>query len=505
MKHSKSTTYLHCIFFLLIFSTCIQRNNPWDPVNGCPGDFRKEIQEKSLPEFKSYASDASLSLNQLHKQISKIDSLNALNDSVHSIFKSVQKKLDSVYALNKSIDSLNRIDCKMLKNKVKADIFPSMTFFSDTVDIKDFRASMSDDSLRTVTGISVDNNQCRPHGIYSKEFQDSVIDFYDSLNTGADSLVEYFKQFNNRVTDTNSRIITEKNRDITFYNAAVDTYNDSIKIVMEYCKTDWLSDPDEIKKQKDSIQPGDTLSIDSGTYTVELKFNDRGNQDKPIIIQGSPFGTTKLLYPDFLISKCRNIIVRNLTFVNATSRGLTIADNSSDIWLKHCYITGSANNGLELLNSSVSVDSCEFTDNNYGINCIGPNAKLEIKNVLIARNRGHGIFCNYSELSISRATISDNLNSGIHLKDQRNSMSIVSSLLTYNGTYGLERALTDDTYEVTFYHSVFFGNGTGDFTGDSTKIIIDISCKNGDPRYTNREQNDYTILNSEFKILGYTH
>ncbi len=157
-----------------------------------------------------------------------------------------------------------------------------------------------------------------------------------------------------------------------------------------------------------------------------------------------------------------------------------------------------------MLNSIVTVDNCEFTGNEHGVYCNGPDAKLELKNVLIVRNRGYGILCNNSELNISKATISDNQNSGIQIKDQRSSLSIVSTLLTYNGAYGLERTLNGNINEISLYLSLFFGNAKGDFTGDTTKIKIDISSKNGDPQYANREMNDYKVLNDEFSILGYT-
>jgi hypothetical protein len=93
----------------------------------------------------------------------------------------------------------------------------------------------------------------------------------------------------------------------------VESYNDSIRLAMEYCKSKWLSDPDEIKKLIDSIQPGDTISIDSGTHTLTLKFLEKGSSERPIIIQGSPFNTTKLLYPNSH-NKSQKIIIRILAF-----------------------------------------------------------------------------------------------------------------------------------------------------------------------------------------------
>ncbi len=504
MRSKYSITLLLPSLFLLLFFTCIERNNIWDPINGCPEQYRKEIQDSSLHQFQNFSIDAASGLEQLYEQTPKIDSLNKLNDSIHSIFKSMENRLDSIYMLNSSIDSLNRIDCRILKNKSKVDTFPSLTFFTDTVEVKDYRDLIRTNMELTLSRISTDNNECTPQGIHSKEFQDSVKDFYVRLTTSADSLVNHIKEFNSNISDTNTIITTMKNRDIVRYNEMVESYNDSIRLAMEYCKSKWLSDPDEIKKLIDSIQPGDTISIDSGTHTLTLKFLEKGSSERPIIIQGSPFNTTKLLYPSFSISKSQNIIIRNIAFIKSTTRGLNIENNSSDIWLKHCHFIDSKDNGLDVLNSIVTVDNCEFTGNEHGVYCNGPDAKLELKNVLIVRNRGYGILCNNSELNISKATISDNQNSGIQIKDQRSSLSIVSTLLTYNGAYGLERTLNGNINEISLYLSLFFGNAKGDFTGDTAKIKIDVSCKNGDPQYANREMNDYKILNSEFSILGYT-
>ncbi len=505
----KMKWYVICLKLILLFSflftfVCIKRNNPWDPINGCPDDYRTEIRRSTIPKLENFISNAQLSYSMLNRQIDTINILNAKNDSIRTLFLTIPKKLDSTYRKNDIIDSINRIDCSMLTHKLKADTFPSFTYITDTVNIRNLRSSITDDSMGSLTQISIDNNECQPHGIYSIEFQDSIHSIFKLISTRADSLITIIKKFNATVTDSNTQVIVQNNIYVKRYNLTIDRYNDSISLVMEYCKTNWISDPQDIKKRIDSLKPGDTLSIDSGMHEIEIRFRDFGDSSKPLIIQGTPFLNTVLHFPNFIISNSRNIIIRNLTFLDSRSRGLPIEDNSSAIRLENCNIINSTDNGLEVLNSIVSVENCTFRENANGILCNGPDARLELKNVLIIKNRGSGIICKNSQLGISKATISDNGNSGIYLTDQRSPLSIVSTLMTHNSPFGLEREPNADMSDVSLYYSVFFGNTSGDFRGDSSKIIVDISCKNADPQYISRELNDYRIGNPELSILGYT-
>jgi hypothetical protein len=543
--------WLSFIFSLLISSTCIERNNPWDPIHGCPSDFRKEIQEQSLSVFDSFKNDAQQNLNLLYEQYSIIDSLNKRNDSVRSVFKLVQKKLDSTYAINQKIDSLNSIDCKNLASKIKADTFPSLTFFSDTVYIQDFRDSMSTDSMQTILRIIQDNSQCRPHGVYSTKSQDSIINSFVRLNSRADSLIGLIQKFNSSITDTNAQVIAQKNHAIELYNISVNKYNDSVVKAMVYCGVSWHSDAEEITKIARSLQPGDTLSIDSGTYSsVQIKFSKEGDSTKPILVQGSPFLNTILLEPDFSISESNNIILKNISIRNAKERGLNIEGNSSNIKIENCSFIKSNKSGLEVLNSFVSVNNCVFSENNIngiycngpgaeikidnsliiknhgygvscntshiiisqttisenninGIYCNGPGAEIKIDNSLIIKNHGHGVSCNNSQMIISQTTISDNTLSGVYIINQKPYISINNSIITYNTHFGLERESPEVESDINIFNSNFFANTSGNFKGDSTRIILDHFFKNLDPDYANRDQNDYTVRNSELFNLGY--
>jgi hypothetical protein len=543
--------WLSFIFSLLISSTCIERNNPWDPIHGCPSDFRKEIQEQSLSVFDSFKNDAQQNLNLLYEQYSIIDSLNKRNDSVRSVFKLVQKKLDSTYAINQKIDSLNSIDCKNLASKIKADTFPSLTFFSDTVYIQDFRDSMSTDSMQTILRIIQDNSQCRPHGVYSTKSQDSIINSFVRLNSRADSLIGLIQKFNSSITDTNAQVIAQKNHAIELYNISVNKYNDSVVKAMVYCGVSWHSEAEEITKIARSLQPGDTLSIDSGTYSsVQIKFSKEGDSTKPILVQGSPFLNTILLEPDFSISESNNIILKNISIRNAKERGLNIEGNSSNIKIENCSFIKSNKSGLEVLNSFVSVNNCVFSENNIngiycngpgaeikidnsliiknhgygvscntshiiisqttisenninGIYCNGPGAEIKIDNSLIIKNHGHGVSCNNSQMIISQTTISDNTLSGVYIINQKPYISINNSIITYNTHFGLERESPEVESDINIFNSNFFANTSGNFKGDSTRIILDHFFKNLDPDYANRDQNDYTVRNSELFNLGY--
>jgi hypothetical protein len=490
---------------LLVTFLCIKRNNPWDPINGCPDDYRTEVRQKTIPKLENFINEAQQNYILLNRQIFAIDSLNAKNDSVRTLFFAMQKVRDSIFLINDSIESANLSKCKSMTPKLKADTFPLFTFLTDTINIRNFRSSITDDSIKSLTQISIDNNECQPHGIYSVEFQDSIHSIFNRISTRADSLIAIIKIFNAAITDSNTRVIIQNNIHIQRYNLTVDRYNDSITLAMQYCNTEWISDPTDIKKKIESLKPGDTLSIDSGMHEVEIRFRDFGDSSKPLIIQGSPFLNTVLHYPNFIISHSQNIIIRNLTFLDSRSRGLPIENNSSAIKLENCNIINSTDNGLEVLNSIVSVENCIFRNNASGIFCNGPDTKLDIKNVLLIKNRKSGIECNRSQLSISKATISDNGNSGIILTNQENPLSIISSLLTYNTPFGLERDPGNAPIsDISLYYCVFYGNASGDFRGDSSKIIFDISCKHTDPQFISRDLNDYTVGNPELSILGYT-
>jgi hypothetical protein len=196
--------------------------------------------------------------------------------------------------------------------------------------------------------------------------------------------------------------------------------------------------------------------------------------------------------------------VNNCVFSENNINGIYCNGPGAEIKIDNSLIIKNHGYGVSCNTSHIIISQTTISENNInGIYCNGPGAEIKIDNSLIIKNHGHGVSCNNSQMIISQTTISDNTLSGVYIINQKPYISINNSIITYNTHFGLERESPEVESDINIFNSNFFANTSGNFKGDSTRIILDHFFKNLDPDYANRDQNDYTVRNSELFNLGY--
>ena len=488
------------LFFLLPVVTCIDRSNPWDPLNGCPEILRDELRRISAPGIDS-ALTRIISLDSsanLYKTI--FDSIKKWNQNVYTDNWKIIRRADSIRTQNNLLDSINASndDCTLAGLKELFDTLQYVDQFGDTENLHDLRTSISMDSSRCSAAIDAANQECIPQGVFGAVFIDSVFSIVNNITDSWDSILAEITAYHQSIIDSN-QIIAEFNRTVLKENDSSLAYNERTEKLFEYCKKERFSNPETLQVLIPALIPGDTLYLDSGKITFPFRFTHKGtNRDEPIVIIGSPFQNTYIEPADFFISESQNIRFYNLTFAHGVVCGVKLESDCDNIIFDNCVFRDNNQLGLEIIESSVELRNCKIYHNlGSGIRIQGVQHvenRLVADNILVAHNKGYGILSVSASMLITNATISDNSFDGIRLEVANRTAAIIRSLITFNAYGGLRR----DNSELglgffTTPNSNFFGNGSSAMIADSMYIKLNIPYLSEDPAYTDRFSDNYTI------------
>jgi hypothetical protein len=485
--------------FLLILCACISRNNPWDPVNGCPEQYKFEILttqsvviNKSFSAIRSFDSYMTFS-GTLYDSMQHLDSItNSRN--IATIYSN-----EAIRVLNDSIEKLNTLlsNCVPLSPKKNLDTLSNFSNYPET-DIGYYRKQVEVESLKIASAISYGNLLCPPQGVYSSYMVDSLFLPVKSSLKMWDSLINRAFEYKTTLDTVYPKIISS-NVNILKENLWIKAYNDSISKVIPYCGGSHVSTPEEIKNIINSLKPGDTLRIDTGSYDIQLDLSTLGNDSAaPIVIMGSPSMRTNFNPSKFFISNSNNIRIYNINFLNGLQAGIKIEHNSNNILIENCTFSYNAGHGMEIIESSVDLKNVRISNNlGSGIRIQGLRDikySLNADTVLIVNNEENGINSVTSSLRITNATISDNKKDGIRLEVAEYDATFAKTLITFNGGFGILRENTaiGSGYFVS-PNTDFFGNTSGAMSADSMYIKFNEPYMQLDPMYQDKSANNYHI------------
>ncbi|RZS44178.1 parallel beta helix pectate lyase-like protein [Herbihabitans rhizosphaerae] len=163
-----------------------------------------------------------------------------------------------------------------------------------------------------------------------------------------------------------------------------------------------------IQAAADAAEPGDTVSIEPGTYDGGLSITKSGSSGKPITFKGE--GGTVVVTGDGggdngLIALGNNSWLRFSNITSTGSRGFGVyGSGGHDLVFENVGVNGSQDGGLVLLGTSrVLVDGCEI----QGTNAEGTGADHEALSI------GSGS----SDVEVRRCAVHDNGEEGIDVKD----------------------------------------------------------------------------------------
>lgn len=497
--------------FCLLLS-CIERNNPWDPIHGCPEPIRQEL-------FTSYKLTIDTMTNRMFSDArilddtaAVLDSMVRLNDSVDLRNNGINLGNDSIRIVNDSVESHNR----------RADSSEALLFKShyDTLGYyfeKKFSENVlggidrfSQDSSSVVQVIQSGMAECPPRGIFPSHFPDSLYLLLDSLSSVFNAVHDAVERQEHLQHNRNLNLIYPLNREIIAANAYIDHYNDSIRYVSSIRRHEVIRTSSGLQNSITDAVAGDTLVVDTGKYQLSFRFTSGGTEDDPIVVIGTPFGRTVIDSSDAVISEFSNIRFYNMVFTRGDVSGFKVEAHCSQIYFENCVFTNNRVYGLEAVESGVELRDCQIFGNGHsGVRiqgAVGKDYPFKAQNILVTHNGVHGLNTVSATVLISNATISHNGQDGVRFEVPDRSVTLMRSCVTFNGRFGVRRGYADsqEGFFLTPFTN-FFGNENGVMWADSKIIEMNNPFMIIDPEYESPQDNDFRITSEEllYEDIGY--
>lgn len=458
-----------------VFLSCIDRDNPFDPLNYTavnPGEIRQKLQ----PSFDSLWAKAVVLGNQLSGiRLSMAADSAALSQRMNEL-DSIRKSNAALRALNQAyqIENTPTTPADSLRSLLVLDTLP---YFQAQAQLALIRPKRNDVGLlrdRLLFRLDSINQAYFPVKIYNDIERTGKQLGYDSIYRIGDTLLADSLRWGQKL-GADIKAWGLENQGILSENMVIQKYNDSLKYVRLRGNRPLIVNADTLSKKITSLIAGDTLYLDTGVFVGRIKINASGTAERPILIQGSPFGGTVLKGGDVAngellsIDNQRNLIFRDLVFRDAKNSGARVTSNSESIIFERCDFINNEGRGLEISSADVLIRNCRFIGNRgSGIRFTSsgnPNS-AQLVNVLIVHNGEYGIDGVDLKGSMGRVTIADNQVDGLKFAGTVGGFGIYSSLIVFNSGFGinLNSAPPSALENLVFSNCNVYGNALADFS-----------------------------------------
>jgi|GEM_PF-5272965 len=487
--------------------SCIERDNPWDPYNGCHPTLE-------LPDIiMRYTELIETARQEVILDDYTIESMSAAfilrqNDNNTLIQKndSALQRIASAIAANSQVETANLSapDCNSaaLKSIIRPDTLLNLNAATGS---KAYRDALAIKRHYVDSLVNEALLECPRQMVLADEYIDSIYAFFDRRLTSWDSLLGDISSFNIAVRDSNIQI-ENVNRSLFSIDSATRIYNDSII----FCRMPLITDPEEIGHRIDTIKPGETIALGIESVRVEnFYFKKKGADRTWTKVIGMPTTRTVISSERVEIDSSVFLWFENLIFENIDNGvGARILGSSDSIVFSNCVFRDNDAYGLEASGClNIVLESCEFLRNG---NAQGPQDEfagmrisecrgvINIVNMLSAANRGFGIDINRSEVRLARGTICCNTLDGVRYTGQVSTGSFVSlsSIFAFNGGFGVYRNsehTTTDIFVKSSQYNRFFENVAGEMGGDLEIAEENKPFISTNPMFRDTLNNDYRI------------
>lgn len=496
--------------FLAGFFACIERNNPWDPINGCPAALINEARQtfgSKIDSIVAITTGYEKHIDAISEQFAAVQLTNSVVTAANAAtFDSIQHLVafnDSVAAFNLGIT-----DCKgTMKKKSIGFKLAKERDFSDGGYIKSIDLAYQQNELAIKNIINTANSLCNMQAVFGPAFVDSLnermalqrgiwLQLQAAVNSDNDSVAAK----NSRADSINTSLLT--------MNRLMVTYNDSLA----YCSLPRTADPSRIKGAGDlrdplALKSGDTLALDTGVIATDFKFtNIVADPETPIVVIGAPTMKTVVHSPESILSGCKYMTFKNIVFSRSAQSGIKLEGTCVGIVFNHCYFLDNGTYGVNANQAEkVTAVDCEFRGNgqNYSSSAVVATdsscaairlvgGSFGANNCLIAASFGSGIYSDETFLTLVKITVAGNTLYGIYSKGPSVQFVIANSLIAYNGLNGVFRREEATSQTITSSNVCFYANSAGALGGDSA-VISRINYFSADPQFVDTSSGNYRI------------
>lgn len=425
---------------------CLERSNPFDPINQIVTPFIEKIRDQnraaldtminaglSTPQevkafYEGYAADTMANVGRRAANQARLDT-NTAREKTNAAWKAANDT-----TLNP--DSLrNLVEYLPLNPLVQVGPYPWL---------ESARSRSREAIFRVIERTNTVNAATVPVIVYPQTYIDSLLAPLRRDAAAAETLWIRIDAYNDTVAKANVAI-DEYNADITKLNGDVVEYNKGIDFLRETLKKGVIINPDSLVTAVRDAQPGDTILLGRGTLAVDIRDFNSGTQENPIVIRGFPGRQTILKAGGTAeqagnLDSTQHVRFEDLVFRGGTNSGIKLTHGSRDVIFRRCLFDSNGVRGIDASDSDLKLEDCEIVANGVGIRvviAVGSDAEIDLKNVLIARNISHGIEAVTPSGRISNATISDNGGNGLHITSPGRTLAVENSILSWNSGYGV--------------------------------------------------------------------
>ncbi|MEO6097596.1 MAG: right-handed parallel beta-helix repeat-containing protein [Fibrobacteria bacterium] len=491
-----------------ILISCIERSNPFDPINSAPQAVI-EVRKRDKPALVAITDGESVFTAFLMGVLAKFTVDSAAN--ADRTRENARRLIDNkdLETANAAVESSNRTQASKDSLRLMAEYVPldSLKTYGPYAGFAEHQADLHNLAGTLTTHFTLVNYGNFPLVVYNPAFIDSVLVPFVRDSVGYARAKTRFDSASIAVKDSNL-VISAYNRDLEAKTRQVWNYNDSILFVKRIQNVSVIVRSDSLQAGAFTAKAGDSLFLGPGTFNVDLRFANTGTLERPIVVSGFP-GHSTIIRP--LLSGSKNSLVldggqQHIRFVNLVFRGgvegnVKLVGGASGIKFRNCIFDSSSGAGFEAYDSQFEMVSCEIKANgDVGVKLgggISQGGRMKFENVLIARNGKAGLHSTSQQLEMLNCTIVDNGESGIKIISPLQEVRISTTLIAGNHGFGIEREATPINQDQFF---VVLGNLFGNLAGNwflpqmdsslTAKLVSDNLSV--DPKFTDALAFDYS-------------
>lgn len=438
----------------ILLASCIDRSNPYDPVN-LSGIKREEIIKADRPSLDSLLREGESLAGNLLTYLSRFRDDSTANAARLAANDDIRWSNSARLAENGAIDAFNRdqTDADSLRFQAFYRTLDSLRAYGPYAEFESRKIRLQLLQSRAAGIMAAANFRAAPHVIYTRSQMDSELAPFVRDSAGYARLQAVLDSGNSAIAVSNVAVAAYNLQQETA-NTAVRDFNEAVAFRKAGKTNPPILKPDSLQVATNTAKPGDTLLIGPGILPVDLRFSS-GTQANPIVIRGAPGQSTILSAAPKGAEPTENVGIlagsqyvrfENLVIRGGAVSGLKLEAGAKGISFHRCIFDSSGKWGLEVVDSDVEMVDCEVRANRGGGMRISgsttADVRIRIINVLVARNGGHGIEVVGQQGEISHSTFSDNQGAGLQVVSPLRLLTVSNSIFSLNREYGIFREPT---------------------------------------------------------------
>ncbi len=443
---------LTCLVAASLLASCIDRSNPFDPLNA-GGQAGANIRAEKQARLDSLTAGEAAYAAQVSGFSGSFAADSSANAERVKANAALRGRNTAIRSANAGVETANaKAVPDSLRHKEALALLDTLRAYGPYAGFQSVRTSVQVRTANLARFMADANAEHTPTVPYPSAYADSVLRPF-----ALDTLACFRLQIR---IDSGNAAVADSNKAVRAYdalrvadNAVVQLYNDSVDFVKRTQNQHIITKPDSLQGITFVAKAGDSLLIGAGRYPVDLRFTNSGTPDSPIVVRGYP-GLRTLFVPaidkntgkpsnsTLILSGRSYIRFEDLEFRGGAISGVKLENGCRNIAFRRCVFDSSAQFGLEVIDSDVDLLDCRLLANGKGARLQGQEQmdyRVHLYNVLVAGNKGHGLECVTPWGEILNTTIADNDGEGIRVNSPRRALTIANTIVASNGGIGIFR------------------------------------------------------------------